>query len=194
MKLNNLLIGVLMGLMSVMTGWLPGFEPISAQAVTIYSYIDDQGNPRFTDAPDTIPEKYRAKVQTHEQAAPTVASPSKFESMKRAVVEAIQRFGITLPVMQLPRMQLGSMEFSGNNPLQSRILTYAGAAAFVLLIMMYLSRSPMVRLLAICLLVVLMVGTPVLVYVSDDGPADILKKKAVAAGQAQQDRLKPAGQ
>jgi len=26
-----------------------------AQAVTIYSYIDDQGNPVYTDAPETIP-------------------------------------------------------------------------------------------------------------------------------------------
>lgn len=194
MSVNHLMVGVLMGWMVVMTGWVPGFESPSVHAVTIYSYIDDQGNPRFTDSPDTIPEKYRARVQTHEQPAPTVDSPSKFESLKRTVTEKAQELGITLPAMSLPRLRVGSIEFSGQNPTQSRILTYAGAVGVVLLIMMYLSKSPMVRLLAICLLVVLVVGTPLLVYVSDDGPADILKKKAVAASEAQQDRLKSAGQ
>ena len=163
-------------------------------AETIYSYLDDQGNLHATDSPGTIPEKYRAKVQTHEQADPTVTPPSKFDTMKRTVSETVQGLGVTLPAMQLPRMQVGSIEFSGNNPTQSRILTYAGAAALVLLIMMYLSKSAMVRLLAIGLLMVLAIGTPLLLYVSKDGPADILKQKAVAAGQAQQDRLKPAGQ
>ena len=44
-------------------------------------------------------------------------------------------------------------------------------------------------LLGFCLLVVLGIGTPVLIYVSNDGPMDRMKKKAVASGQAQQDRL-----
>jgi hypothetical protein len=163
-------------------------------AGTIYSYLDDQGNLHATDSPDAIPEKYRAKVQTHEQADPTATPPSKFDMMKHTVAEKMQGLGVTLPAIQLSRMQVGSIEFSGNNPTQSRILTYAGAAALVLLIMMYLSKSAMVRLLAIGLLVVLVIGTPLLLYVSEDGPADILKQKALAAGQAQQDRLKPAGQ
>ena len=30
-------------------------------ATTIYSYIDDRGDLVYTDSPETIPEKYRAK-------------------------------------------------------------------------------------------------------------------------------------
>ena len=182
------------------TGILIGFLLLSlwmspTHAGTIYSYLDDQGNLHATDSPDTIPEKYRAKVQTYEQADPTVTPPSKFEAAKQAVVETVKRLGVSLPTMKKGSApNVGAIQFSGISPSQSQILTYAAGAAFGLLIMMYLSKGPMVRMLGLCLLVVLGIGTPVLMYVSEDGPADILKQKAVAAGQAQQDRLKPAGQ
>ncbi|MDZ4734234.1 MAG: hypothetical protein SGJ16_11700, partial [Nitrospirota bacterium] len=42
--------------------------PEIASASTSYSYIDDQGTPVLTDNFDSIPERYRAKVQTTEQA------------------------------------------------------------------------------------------------------------------------------
>jgi hypothetical protein len=78
---------------------------------------------------------------------------------------------------------------------EAPILNYAGVAAIVLLLVIYVSKkSPMIRLLALGLLIVLGIGTPVLMYTSDGGPMDILKKKAVASGQAQQDRLQPSPQ
>lgn len=164
-------------------------------AGTVYSYLDEQGNLHATDSPDTIPEKYRAKVQTHEQADPQVIPPSKFEAAKQTVRETVQGFGIAVPSMKPRSAQaVGSIQFSGISPSQSQILTYAGGAAVVLLIIMYLTKSPMLRLLGLGLLMVIGIGTPLLMYVSEDGPADILKQKALAAGQAQQDRLKPAGQ
>ena len=46
---------------------------------------------------------------------------------------------------------------------ESPILNYAGIAAVILLVIMYLSKnSPMIRLLALGLLLVLGIGTPVL--------------------------------
>jgi hypothetical protein len=68
-------------------------------------------------------------------------------------------------------------------------VTYAGAAAVVLLLMMYLSTSQFLRMLGLCLLIVIGIGAPLLIYVSDSGPMDTMKKKAVSSGQAQQDRL-----
>jgi hypothetical protein len=52
----------------------------------------------------------------------------------------------------------------------------------------------MIRLLALGLLIVLGIGTPVLMYTSDGGPMDSMKKKAAASGQAQQDRLQQVPQ
>jgi hypothetical protein len=55
--------------------------------------------------------------------------------------------------------------------------------------MMYLSKSQLTRMLGLCLLMVIGIGAPVLIYVSDSGPMDVMKKKAASSGQVQQDRL-----
>lgn len=150
-------------------------------AVTFYSYIDDQGNPVLTDAPETIPEKYRAKVKTHERPNPVAKPPSAMQSVQQAVKEQVKNFGLKVPSFQI--------DMEGLNPAQSKILTYAGVAAVVLLLMMHISKSQLVRILGFCLLIVVGIGAPLLMYVNDGGPMDAMKKKAAAAGQAQQDRL-----
>ena len=155
-------------------------------AGTIYSYIDDQGTPVYTDALEKIPDKYRAKVKVHQQPDPVRKTPSVLESVQRTVKEQAKNIGFTLPSFQFA--------MDGLNPAQSKILTYAGAAALVLLLMMYFSKSQMMRTLGFCLLIVVGIGAPVLMYVSEDGPMDAMKKKAVTAGQAQQDRLQQTSQ
>ena len=159
---------------------------VEAWAVTIYSYIDDQGNPVYTDSPETIPEKYRAKVKTHEQPDSLSKTPSRMQSVQQKIKEQAKNYGWEMPSFQI--------DMVGFKPAQSKILTYAGAAAVLLLLMMYMSKSPFVRLLGFCLLIVIGIGAPVLMYVSDGGPMDTMKKKAVASGQAQQDRLQQAPQ
>ncbi len=156
-------------------------------ATTIYSYIDDQGNPVLTDSFETIPEKYRAKVKTHEQPSSVEKTPSKLQGVQQKLQEGVKSFGWEMPTLS---SKLNKFSVS-----ESPILNYAGIAAVVLLLIMYLSKnSPMIRLFAMGLLIVLGIGTPVLLYTSDGGPMDILKKKAVASGQAQQDRLQPTSQ
>ena len=152
-----------------------------AQAVTIYSYIDGQGNPVYTDAPETIPEKYRAKVKTHERPDPVTTPPSAMESVKQTVRAQAKNLGVKAPSFPL------NME--GLTPAQSQILTYAGAAAVLLLLMIYLSKSQMMRMLGFSLLVVVGIGAPVLMYVSEGGPMETMKNKAASRGQAQQERL-----
>ena len=153
-------------------------------ATTIYSYIDDRGNLVYTDSPETIPEKYRAKVKTHEQPDSVSKSPSMMQSMQQTIKEQAKNYGWSMPSLHF------AME--GLTPAQSKIVTYAGVAAVVLLLMMYLSTSQLMRMLGLCLLIVIGIGAPVLVYVSDSGPLDTMKKKAVTSGQAQQDRLQQA--
>lgn len=179
--------------------------PFQAHATTIYSYIDEQGNPRFSDSMENIPEKYRAKVKTHEQAAPLERPPSAFDSVKAIVLppiaivkqnvtELLQGLGIARPSASTKTAPVSSTAPSSDmNASQSQIVNYAGAAAVVLLLLMYLSKSQLVRLLALCLLVILGVATPILLYVSDDGPMTSMKGRATAVGQAQQDRLKQVG-
>ncbi|HEX7766371.1 MAG TPA: DUF4124 domain-containing protein [Nitrospira sp.] len=179
--------------------------PFEVHATTIYSYIDEQGNPRFSDSMENIPEKYRAKVKTHEQAAPQERPPSAFDSVKavmlppiaivkQKVTELLQGLGIARPATSTKTASVPSTApLSDMNASQSQIVNYAGAAAIVLLVLMYLSKSQLVCLLALCLLVTLGVATPILLYVSDDGPMTSMKGRATAVGQAQQDRLKQVG-
>ena len=155
-------------------------------ATTIYSYVDDQGNLAYTDTPETIPEKYRARVKTHEQrdATSTQPSPSAMQSMKQSVqqtvTERVKSMGFSIP----------SLAMEGLTPNQSKILSYAGTIAVILLLIMYLSTSQLVRMLGFCLLVLVGIGAPILMYVDNTGPIGTIKTQASAAGQAQQDRAR----
>lgn len=161
-------------------GLMLGLVPCT-WATTIYSYMDDRGELVYTDSPHTIPEKYRTRVKTHEQPDSVSKSPSLTQSMQQQIKEQAKNHGWGMPSFHI--------DMEGLTPAQSKIVTYAGAAAVVLLLMMYLSKGPFMRMLGFCLLIMIGIGAPVLLYVSDSGPMDTMKKKAVASGQAQQDRL-----
>jgi hypothetical protein len=148
-------------------------------AMTIYSYIDDQGNMVSTDSLDTIPDKYRPRVKSHERPDPVTSRPSFLQAAQRTVHNTVKDWGWKMP----------SFRVDGLTPQQSRILTYAGGIAILLIGVMLLAKSQFVRLLGFCLLIVLGIGTPVFLYISDGGTLDVMKSKAVKAGQAQQDRL-----
>jgi hypothetical protein len=154
---------------------------IEASATTIYSYIDEQGTPVMTDNFNTIPERYRAKVKTTEQIATVPQSSS--------TVGAINERGSNLG-RQLRGMVSGFVpNISGLSPSQSEILTYAGLAAIVLLVTMNVMKGPFIRLLALWCLIMLGLATPVLMYVSDDGPMGVMKNKASQVEKKHQDRV-----
>ena len=155
---------------------------IEALATTMYSYIDDQGTPVITDNFNTIPERYRAKVKTTEQ----ISSAPERTSIAGAIHERVTNWGT-----QFKDMASGAVpNISGFSSTQSMILTYAGVAAIILCGAMYLSKGQGVRLLALWCLIMLGLGTPVLMYVSKDGPMDVMKNKAVQVEKQHQDRVR----
>jgi hypothetical protein len=153
---------------------------IEALATTIYSYIDEQGTPVITDNFNTIPERYRARVKTTEQLS---TAPQR-TSTAGAIQERVSSLG-----RQLRDIVSGATpNISGLSPSQSEILTYAGLAAIVLLVAMKVSKGQLVRLLALWCLIMLGLVTPVLMYVSNDGPMDVMKNKASQIEKKYQDR------
>jgi hypothetical protein len=174
---HRLTLGLLIGCLLAGMVVLP-----NAKAATAYSYLDDQGNLVYTDTIDTVPDKYRPRVRSHVQPDPVTPSPSFLQSAQRMLGDKVHDLGFKTPAFV--------MGVEGVSQNQSHILTYAGAMAVVLLVVMYLSKSPLMRLLSLCLLILLGIGTPVLIYVSDGGPMDVMKNKASAAGHAQQERLR----
>jgi len=163
---------------------VPLVFPMETLATTMYSYIDEQGTPVITDDLNKIPERYRAKVKTTDL---TPTTPQR-TSTAGAIHDRITNWG-----RQLRDTAIGvGPNISGLSRTQSQILTYAGLAAVILLIAMNMSKGQMVRLLATWCLLMLAIGTPVLLYISDDGPADVMKSKAAAIQGKQEERLKQA--
>ncbi|MEK6639140.1 MAG: hypothetical protein AABZ17_00580 [Nitrospirota bacterium] len=154
---------------------------IDASATTIYSYIDEQGTPVMTDNFNTIPERHRARVKTTEQ----VATASQRTSTVGTIHERVSNFGRQLRDM----LSRAAPNISGLSPSQSGILTYAGLAAVVLLVAMNVMKGQFIRLLALGCLIMLGLATPVLMYVSDDGPMDVMKNKASQVEKNHQDRV-----
>lgn len=156
--------------------------PAEAFAGTIYSYIDDKGNPVYTDKLETIPEKYRAKAKMQELSDPDSKGVSVLQSVQQTIKDQAKAIGSKVPS--------GVSGTNWRSLNQDAVINYAGGAAVFLLLIMYFSKkSPMIRLLAFGLLIVLGIGTPVLIYTSGGGTFDGMKQKATASGQAQQGRL-----
>ncbi|MGH7148992.1 MAG: hypothetical protein ACREIJ_13975 [Nitrospiraceae bacterium] len=154
---------------------------IEALATPMYSYIDEQGTPVITDNFNTIPERYRARVKTIEQIPIT---PQR-TSIPDTIHEGVSNWGRQLRDMASRAVP----NISGLSPSQSEILTYAGLAATVLLVAMYLSKGQVVRLLALWCLIMLGLVTPILMYLSKDGPMDVMKNKAAQVEKQHQDRV-----
>lgn len=164
------------------SGLLMPLTSIEALATTMYSYIDEQGTPVITDNFNTIPERYRAKVKTTEQ----ISTDPQRTSGVGAINERLSNLGGQARDMVSRIVP----NISGLSPAQSEILTYAGLAAIVLLVAMSLSKGQMVRLLALWCLIMLGLATPILMYVSKDGPMDAMKNKAAQVEKQHQDRVR----
>lgn len=170
-------------LLAMVSGLLmPLTSSMDAGATTMYSYIDDTGTPVITDNFNTIPERYRAKVKTTEQTS----SAPQGASTAGAIHERVTSWQKRVTDMA----SNAAPNISGLSASQSKILTYAGVAAMVLFIVMYMSKGQSIRLLALWCLIMLGLGTPVLMYVSQDGPMDVIQKQAAQNEKKHQDRLK----
>jgi hypothetical protein len=169
-------------LLAMVSGlFMPLTSSIEAGATTMYSYIDDQGTPVVTDNFNAIPERYRAKVKTTEQASSAPSGASTAGAIHERVTSWQKRVG-DMASRAVP-------DISGLSPSQSKILTYAGVGAIVLFITMSMSKGQSIRLLALWCLIMLGLATPVLMYVSKDGPMDVIQKQAAQTEKKHQDRL-----
>ena len=143
-------------------------------AKPLYSYTDDKGTRIITDDYNRIPPSYRAKVTTVEQEAD--GSAGEIERVGEFVGSA-KGFVVSVPGLSFQ---------------QSKIITYAGLFGLLCVLAMNLSRSEVIRALALWCLVLTGICAPVLVYIADDGAAAIMKNKAAEIQQKQQDRLSHA--
>lgn len=155
--------------------------PEFASATIIYSYIDERGTAVMTDNYETIPERYRAKVQATEHAPQAATNHSKAVQLQQAVSDWTQ----------VVRAQLGTFapSISGFTPYQSQVLTVGGLVGVVCLLARLFARSQAIRFLSLWCLVMLGLTVPVLLFTSQDTALDLFTGRAVKAQEQQQDRL-----
>ncbi len=158
--------------------------PEIGSATTIYSYIDEQGTPVLTDNFESIPERYRAKVQVTEQTPQGISGHSAAIKLPQKMADwAHGTDGM-----------LGSFASSilGLTQYQSRLLSFGGLVAVICLLARLLGRGQAIRFLSLWGLIMLGLTVPALFFTSQDAPLDRLSGQAGKIQEKQQEHLQRA--
>jgi hypothetical protein len=158
--------------------------PAIASATTLYSYIDQQGTPVLTDNYESIPERYRAKVQVTEQAPKGPAEHSAVIRLQQKVAGWANNTGTGLGKF--------TPNISGLTPYQSQVLSFGGIAAVICLLARFFWRSQAVRFLSLWCLIMLGLTVPALLFTSQNAPLDLFRDQAVKIQEKQQEHLQRA--
>jgi hypothetical protein len=155
-----------------------------ASATTIYSYVDDRGTPILTDNFESIPERYRAKVQVTEQA-PKDAPDHSMAAMLQQKITGLAHstdggLGKFIP------------NISGLTHYQSQVLSLGSIAAVICLIARTFTRSQALRFMSLWCLIMLGLIVPALVFTSQDAALDRVTGQAGQIQEKQQSHLKGA--
>jgi hypothetical protein len=159
---------------------LPGIT----SATTIYSYIDDRGTPVLTDNFETIPERYRAKVQVTEQAPKVATDQSVVAKLQQKMTDLAHNSGGALGKF--------SPNISGLTHYQSQILSFGGIVVSICLLARFFGRNQAVRFLSLWCLVMAGLIIPALFFTSQDAPLDRLSGQAKNIQEKQQSHLPSA--
>jgi hypothetical protein len=158
--------------------------PGTTFATTIYSYIDDRGTPVLTDNFETIPERYRAKVQVTEQSPKVATDQSVAAKLQQKVTDLAHNSGGALEKF--------SPNISGLTHYQSQILSFGGIVVVICLFARFFGRNQAVRFLSLWCLVMAGLIIPALFFTSQDAPLDRLTGQAGNIQEKQQNHLRQA--
>ena len=158
--------------------------PEIASATTMYSYIDERGTPVLTDNFESIPERYRAKVQVTEQTP-------KGTSQHSAAIKLQQKM---TDLAHGTDGMLGSFapSISGLTQYQSRVLSFGGLVAVICVLARLLVKGQAIRFLSLWALIMLGLTVPALLFTSQDAPLDRLSGQAGKIQEKQQEHLQRA--
>jgi hypothetical protein len=158
--------------------------PEIASATTIYSYIDERGTPVLTDNFESIPERYRAKVQVTEQAPQGASDHSAAVRLQQKVAGWANNTGAGLGTF--------TPNISGLTHYQSQVLSFGAIVAVICLLARFLGRSQIVRFLSLWCLIMVGLIVPALFFTSQDAPLDLLSGQAGKIQEKQQEHLQRA--
>jgi hypothetical protein len=157
---------------------------IEAAATTVYSYIDEQGTPVMTDNINTIPERFRAKVQVTEEAPKGASDHSVAVKVQQQITDLVHNTGIDLNKF-VPSMY-------GFTHFQSKVLSIGSLVAVICLLVRLVGRGQTIRFLSLWCLIMLGLTVPALFFTSQDAPLDRLTGTAGKIQEKQQEHLQRA--
>jgi hypothetical protein len=163
---------VLLGLCLVWQDWS------CAQAGPLYVYTDAQGQAILTDNPQQVPPEFRGRLRTlanGEAPAPNVPLPVA----EPAVVKPASS-GLIGDILSLVAAKVGSRQIKGLTAYQTAVMIVAGFCWLALLVMIFLSANPAIRLL--CKFLLVLIGVAAVYHLTVGGTIPI----GTVAGSPQQ--------
>lgn len=123
-----------------------------ASAGPLYVYTDAQGQPVLTDNLEQVPAAYRGRVRT--MTGPDVSAAQAPEPVAAtSVAPPPASKGVIGDLLEAVARKLGTRVIKGLTPHQTAVAIVAGSAAVVLLLLIFLSANPAIRILCKFLLV-----------------------------------------
>lgn len=129
-----------------------GYVAIEAEAGSLYVYTDAKGQAVLTDNLDQVPAAYRGRVRTMTDTdspgpapVPAPATPGNTLSTSSGVIG---------DVLSAVAAKVGSRTIKGLTAYQTAVVIVAGVSSLILLLFIFLSANPAIRILCKVLLVV----------------------------------------
>jgi len=141
---------------------------IAVEAGTLYVYTDAQGQAVLTDNVKQVPAEYRGRLRTvtngGSPAAGAIAS-----GVESAIMNPPPPTGMVQEMLHLVAQKVHPI--NGLTAHQTAVVMVAGACLVALLLLLFLSSNPAIRLLAKCLL--MLVSLAALYQLAVGGPVSV---------------------
>jgi hypothetical protein len=129
---------------------LMGQVGIAAEARSLYAYTDAQGQAVLTDNLQQVPAEYRGRLRTvsgGESPAAEAITPGAASEVENLPSPS----GVVQKLLHLVAQKVSPI--TGLTPHQTAVVIVAGACVAALLLLLFLSSNPAIRILAKCLLI-----------------------------------------
>jgi len=136
----------------LLAGWLLTGEGMPAEAGPLYVYTDAQGQPVLTDNLEQVPAAYKGRVRIM-TGLDSSAAPAPEPPAARVAASNSASKGVIEDLLDAVARKLGTRSIKGLTPYQTAVAIVAGSAGVVLLLMIFLSANPAIRILCKFMLV-----------------------------------------
>ncbi len=132
---------------------IAGYAGTTAEAGPLYVYTDAQGQAVLTDNLDQVPAAYRGRVRTMTGTdAPAAAEPAPVVTDSKNPSSS----GVIANILSAVSAKVGSRTIKGLTSYQTAVVILASFCSLVLLLLIFLSANPAIRIL--CKLLMVLVG------------------------------------